>query len=119
MKFLFVIIAGILLATPLFAQDNAERSQEGRTQETEQQPAEQAVQDDPSPFIDEDGDGINDRLRRGAGRSDAGRDADRPLRRRQRDRFIDHDGDGINDHRSGGTGIRKGRRHGAPKGGGR
>ena len=68
-------------------------------------------------FVDEDGDGINDRIgqrNRGQARDGEGQ----RLRERRHDRFIDTDGDGIHDERGGGTGLRRGRRHGAAKGGG-
>jgi hypothetical protein len=118
MKITFFLIALIITASPLFAQDNPEgKSQQGRKQVL---PREQEAR--PS-FVDEDGDGIDDRQGKEA---QAGRDAQsgtstqgqgRQLRQHRRDHFIDQDGDGINDERCSGTGIRQGHRRGAAKGG--
>ena len=48
-------------------------------------------------FIDENGDGIDDRLARGA-----------TANQRGKDRFVDEDGDGICDNRANGLGFRHG-----------
>lgn len=53
-------------------------------------------------FVDENGDGIDDRLPRGAAGSQRGKD-----------RFVDEDGDGICDNRANGLGFRYGAGRGA------
>lgn len=50
-------------------------------------------------FVDEDGDGIDDRLQRMKGMQQG------QMKDMMHDRFIDLDGDGINDDRCGGMGI--------------
>ncbi len=52
-------------------------------------------------FIDENGDGIDDRVQRMGGKQQG----QMQMRDMMRDRFIDMDGDGINDDRCGGMGI--------------
>lgn len=52
-------------------------------------------------FIDENGDGIDDRLATAKGKVQG----QRHMGQMQHDRFIDNDGDGINDERCGGMGI--------------
>jgi len=68
------------------------------------------------PFVDENGDGINDNLGRSAQRGD-GDGSSKRQRGRRRDHFIDNDGDGINDNRCNGMGIMQGKRRGQQKGG--
>lgn len=50
-------------------------------------------------FVDENGDGIDDRLHTAKGKGQE------HMGQMQHDRFIDMDGDGINDNRCGGMGI--------------
>lgn len=100
-----------LTATVAVAQEQPKKD-DGKQQVEE-------VQQDASTgpgFIDEDGDGINDR-KQAAGQSDDQSDR-RQVRNRRRDHFIDTDGDGINDERCNGLGIHRGARRGQQKGGG-
>jgi len=80
---LFLILAG----SPLIAQTQQDSSanRERRQRRVAQQ------------FVDENGDGIDDRL----GRAATGN-------QRRKDRFIDEDGDGICDNRANGLGFRHG-----------
>jgi len=117
-------IRTLLLATllfgvhPLLAQDEAATSsgaaarQEAQQQQTQQQ--EHAQDRSDIPFVDEDGDGINDNVRLRQ-RRDGNDPASGQLRQRRRDHFIDNDGDGINDNRCGGMGIMQGKRRGQQK----
>ncbi len=104
-----LLIISITLLLPLgltFSQEKPQAPDESR-QEIERPEAEEPEaeenNDNASPlFIDEDGDGINDRTqthrRDGSGEG-------RQLRNRGSDDFIDNDGDGINDRRCSGMGI--------------
>lgn len=80
---LFLILAG----SPLIAQTQQDSSanREGRQRRVAQQ------------FVDENGDGIDDRLARTT-----------PGNQRGKDRFVDEDGDGICDNRANGLGFRHG-----------
>jgi Ni/Co efflux regulator RcnB len=117
MKFILVIAAFALFASPLTAQDQPQKKDAAaRKPQVSQQtvaPSSTAQQG----FVDEDGDGINDRVRQNTEKTRDGAQGQQ-LRQHRRDRFIDQDGDGINDERCSGTGLRQGRRHGAVKGGG-
>lgn len=66
-------------------------------------------------FIDDDGDGIDDR-KTTTGKAQNTTETQQRRRQRSRDCFIDTDGDGINDNRSTGVGVssgsNKGRRWG-------
>lgn len=111
MKFLFILIALAFCGTPLLAQEKPE-----------QKPADARKQIDPQPrnaaegFIDENGDGVDDRVRSNPQSGERANGDTRQQRRQRRDRFIDQDGDGINDNRCSGTGLRQGKRCGAAKG---
>lgn len=121
MKSLPLFLLLLLLAAPLAAQnrDSQNESAAGQKESAAGQkaaPAKQQTKSQGTDFVDEDGDGINDLLQNSGATNQQGEG--QQLRQRRRDRFVDQDGDGINDERCSGTGIRQGRRYGAPKGGG-
>ncbi len=70
--------------------------EKSKTQQKQRQTPEQPLKG----FVDENGDGIDDRLQAVKGKSQAQHGT-----QLQHDRFIDMDGDGINDNRCGGMGI--------------
>ncbi|MDX9757652.1 MAG: hypothetical protein RBU27_00685 [Bacteroidota bacterium] len=115
MKSLLLLTALLLCSLTAAAQEQprkkepATRNQPAVTQQGTTTGAQQG-------FVDEDGDGINDR---GAHAVDqpSGSSQRQRLRVHRRDHFIDQDGDGIHDERCGGTGLRRTQRHGAAKGG--
>jgi Ni/Co efflux regulator RcnB len=117
MRFIFVLAVFALFASPLAAQDQPQKKDAAaRKPQASQQsvaPSSSAQQG----FVDEDGDGINDRVRQNTEKTPDAAQGQR-LRQQRRDRFVDQDGDGIHDERCSGTGLRQGRRHGAMKGGG-
>ena len=115
MKSLLLLFALLLFTLTATAQEQPQK----KDPTVRNQPA--AAQNGATPgtrqgFVDEDGDGINDRgtpsADQGSGRANGQR-----LRVHRRDHFIDRDGDGIHDERCGGTGLRRAQRHGAAKGG--
>lgn len=64
-------------------------------------PSKEQAQPKLKGFIDENGDGIDDRVQRMGGKQQG----QMQMREMMRDHFIDMDGDGINDDRCGGMGI--------------
>lgn len=113
MKPIFFLILLAISTSPLLAQEKPENKSAQSLKQVESD-----QKDARTKFIDADGDGIDDRVRKDeqSGESSAGQG--RQLRQQRRDRFVDQDGDGIADDRCSGTGLRQGRRHGAAKGGG-
>ncbi|MFZ1731780.1 MAG: hypothetical protein WBQ23_15890 [Bacteroidota bacterium] len=112
MKILFFFIALAISAAPLLAQEKPQSKNAGDGKQAE--PRQQSTQPE---FVDSDGDGIDDNLRKDEQTQEPTSGSGRQLRQQRRDRFIDHDGDGISDDRCSGTGLRQGRRRGAAKGG--
>ncbi|MBE0644697.1 MAG: hypothetical protein IH600_11505 [Bacteroidetes bacterium] len=113
MKITFFLIALALSTSPLFAQDKPE----SKTTDAGKQAQIQQQKDRPT-FVDENGDGLDDRINKDEQIGGSTNGQGRQLRQHRRDHFIDQDGDGINDDRCSGTGLRQGRRRGAAKGGG-
>ncbi len=117
MRFTIFLIALTISALPLLAQDRPEgKGPHGKKHA-------QATEQTAPRFVDEDGDGIDDRGKQNPQSVKSSPDETssqgkkQQLRMNRRDRFIDQDGDGINDERCSGTGLRQGYRHGAAKGG--
>lgn len=71
-------------------------------------------EDDFKPFVDKDGDGINDADKdNNENKKDGKSNRGKHRRERNKDKFIDTDGDGINDNRCKGMGLGNCRRGGA------
>lgn len=117
MRFIFIISTLVLFASPLAAQDQPQKKDAAARKPQASQQTVAPASPSQQGFVDEDGDGINDRVRQNTEKTPESAQGQR-LRQHRRDRFIDQDGDGINDERCSGTGLRQGRRHGAVKGGG-
>ncbi|RCK73346.1 MAG: hypothetical protein IGBAC_0192 [Ignavibacteriae bacterium] len=90
-QLLKIMLMLVLLSGLSFAQSQSDSLKDNKSQEIEKK----------SDFIDENANGVDDRIEKqqGVGKQ-----------KRLRDRFVDLDGDGICDGRSGGVGIRS--RHG-------
>ena len=118
---IFPIMFFMLLAaaSTALAQEDGRGQDAGSEATSGRQDAEQAHGDaegNDIPFVDENGDGINDNLGRSVQRGN-GNASGKQQRGRRRDHFIDNDGDGINDNRCSGMGITQGKRRGQQKGG--
>ncbi len=123
MKFLLICIVLTFCGTSVLAQDKPEQGEKSGQQETPGQKVsdthkqtEARQQGLSGGFVDENGDGVDDRMRSDLQTGDRATGGNHQLRRQHRDRFIDQDGDGINDGRCSGTGLRQGKRRGAAKG---
>ena len=100
---LFIISIALLLPLGLtFSQEKPKTPADARPAESELPEAEENQDNGLPQFIDEDGDGINDRTQ---SRRRDGSGEGRQMRNRGSDDFIDNDGDGINDQRCSGMGI--------------
>lgn len=115
MKILLLLSALLLYSLSASAQEQP-RKTESEIQKPQTAPRPGDAAGTRQGFVDEDGDGINDRGARATDQGTASPQGKR-LRLHRRDHFIDRDGDGIHDERCGGTGLRRAQRHGAAKGG--
>ena len=94
-------------STPLPSSDSLKSKPTEPAQKQDQRkersstPSKEQAQPKLKGFIDENGDGIDDRVQRMGGKQQG----QMQMRDMMRDRFIDMDGDGINDDRCGGMGI--------------
>ncbi len=86
-NFINILILLFLLGSLAFAQISSDTSNNKKIKEIEKN----------KNFIDENANGIDDRIEKQTGEG---------KQKRMRDRFIDTDGDGICDGRSGGVGLR-------------
>lgn len=84
---MIILMALLLLSTMALAQSSTDTTGDKKVKEIDKK----------SDFIDENANGVDDRMeqQQGVGKQ-----------RRMRDRFVDLDGDGICDGRQGGVGIR-------------
>lgn len=117
---LFLAAAALTPLAPIHAQQQTgsdEKSGRDARQEQQLNTTQEQKQDDALPFVDENGDGINDNARMTRSGDNPAHEAGQRLRERRRDHFIDNDGDGINDKRCSGMGIMQGKRRGQQKGG--
>lgn len=94
-------------STPLPSSDSLKSKPAQPAQKQDQRkerslaPSQEQAQSKLKGFIDENGDGIDDRVQRMGGKQQG----QMQMRDMMRDRFIDLDGDGINDDRCSGMGI--------------
>ncbi len=123
MKYIAILFAALFIGLAVVPSARAQEDRRGGDSGTEVTQAQERSEHEQGdrgkkdiPFVDEDGDGINDNLRSSAKRGDGDGSGTR-LRERRRDHFIDNDGDGINDNRCSGMGIMHGKRRGQQKGG--
>lgn len=87
-QFYKILLLTVVLGSFVFAQGSSDTLVDKKNKDV----------DKTKTFIDENADGIDDRLEKQVGEG---------KRKRLRDRFIDLDGDGICDGRSGGVGLRQ------------
>ncbi|MCB2205404.1 hypothetical protein KQI65_11710 [bacterium] len=112
----YILIPAMLLLLPLFAASAVAQEQPKKGNAKQETSQNENRQSGGEEFVDEDGDGINDR-REEAGQEESQSNR-KQIRNRRRDHFIDVDGDGINDERCNGLGVHSGARRGQQKGGG-
>ncbi len=114
---IYVLITVFLLASAVFAQSNdstktekakeqvkteaQQKDQEQQKEQSEKQEQEQKQQK-LEGFVDQNGNGIDDRLEQGKNGAGYGKG-----KKGQKDRFIDLDGDGICDGKESAVGLRK------------